>query len=87
MTKIWFDEAWEDYLYWLSQDKKTIKRINMLIKNIESCDGGRIGKAELLKHDKQGWYSVRIDEVNRLVYRIKDGNLEIAQCKGHYNDK
>lgn len=86
MTKIWYDKAWDDYMYWLTQNKKTLKRINMLIKSIESGESGRIGKAELLKHDLQGWYSIRIDEKNRLVYRVKDGKLEIAQCKGHYDD-
>ncbi len=86
MIKRWSDEAWEDYLYWQTQDRKTLRKINELIKNIERTADGRIGKAEMLKYDKKGWYSVRIDQTNRMVYRIVDGILEIAQCKDHYKD-
>ena len=86
MKKIWFDEAWEDYLYWQTQDKKTIKRINMLLRDIERGNFDGLGKPEPLKGDMSGFWSRRIDEVNRLVYRIADGVLEIASCKGHYED-
>lgn len=86
MIKVWYDKAWEDYLYWLSQDKKTIKKINSLIKCIDRGDDTRIGKAEILKHKDGFWCSMRIDEKNRLVYRIKDNKIEIAQCKGHYDE-
>ena len=86
MKKIWFDEAWEDYLYWQTQDKKTLKRINMLLKDIERGNFGGLGKPEPLKGDMSGFWSRRIDDVNRLVYRIADGVLEIASCKGHYED-
>lgn len=72
MNKIWNDEAWEDYLYWQLQDKKTIKRINLLIKDIERNSNEGIGKPEQLKGNLQGFWSRRIDEKNRLVYRIKD---------------
>ncbi|WP_432718900.1 Txe/YoeB family addiction module toxin [Pectinatus frisingensis] len=87
MIKVWDDEAWEDYISWQTKDKKTLKRINALIKDIErnGCLTG-IGKPESLKYDLQGWYSRRIDEKNRLVYRIKDKHIEIAQCRNHYND-
>ena len=61
MTKIWYDKAWEDYLYWLTQDKKTLKRINLLIKSLERGDEARIGKAEILRHNDCFWCSVRID--------------------------
>lgn len=86
--KIWPDEAWEDYLYWHSQDIKTLKKINRLIMDIErnGCLQG-IGKPEPLTGDLQGEYSRRIDETNRLVYHMEDGKLYIAQCRGHYNDK
>lgn len=84
MIKIWYDKAWEDYLFWLAQDKKTLKRINLLIKSLERGDEARIGKAEILKHKDGFWCSLRIDEANRLVYRIKDGKIEISQCRGHY---
>ena len=86
MKKIWFDEAWEDYLYWQGQDKKTIKRINALIQDIERNGfDKRIGKPEPLKENLSGLWSRRIDEVNRLVYRVENGMLHIISCKGHYN--
>lgn len=85
--KIWEDEAWNDYLYWQSQDKKTLKKINNIIKDIERNPYEGIGKPEALKHELQGWWSRRIDSCNRVVYRINNGCIEIAQCKSHYNDK
>ena len=85
MKKIWFDEAWEDYIYWQNQDKKTIRRINSLIKDIERNKFGGIGKPEPLKGDLNGFWSRRIDDTNRLVYRINNDILEIVSCKGHYN--
>ncbi len=87
MNKIWSDEAWEDYLYWQTQDKKTLKRINQLFKDIDRNGYDGIGKPEPLKHEYQGFWSRRIDDVNRLVYRIKNGQIEIAQCGEHYDDK
>ena len=86
--KIWSDEAWEDYLYWQLQDKKTLKRINQLIKDIErngELEG--IGNPEALKGDLQGEFSRRIDEKNRLVYHIETDRIYIATCRGHYGDK
>lgn len=85
MRKIWSDEAWEDYLYWQTQDKKTLKRINALVKDIERNHFDGIGKPEPLKGNYSGFWSRRIDETNRLVYRITDDLLEITSCKGHYN--
>ena len=67
------------------QDKKTLKRINLLMKDIERNGYNGIGKPEPLKY-KDGQWSRRIDEVNRLVYEITDGFIEIIQCKGHYDD-
>ncbi len=87
MHKIWQDEAWEDYLYWQTQDKKTIRRINQLIRDIERNGNNGIGKPEALKNNLSGWWSRRIDEDNRLIYRIREGCLEIAQCRTHYGDK
>ena len=87
MTKIWQDEAWEDYLYWQMQDKKTLKRINQLIKDIERNGYDGIGKPEPLKGDLSGFWSRRIDDKNRIVYRIRDEIIEIAQCGSHYRDK
>ena len=86
MKKIWFDEAWEDYTYWQMQDKKTIKRINMLLKDIERGNFEGIGKPELLKGDMSGFWSRRIDDVNRLVYRISGDVMEIVSCKEHYEE-
>lgn len=86
MPKIWFDEAWEDYLYWQAQDKKTLRRINALIKDIERNPFAGLGKPEPLKGALSGFWSRRIDDTNRLVYRIKQNRLEIASCRGHYED-
>ena len=83
---IWHDVAWADYLYWQTQDKKTLKRINQLIKDIERNPYEGMGKPEPLKGNLSGFWSRRIDEQNRLVYRIQDENCQIAQCKGHYDD-
>ena len=80
MKKIWFDEAWEDYVYWQTQDKKTIKRINMLVKDIERRNFDGIGKPEPLKGELSGFWSRRIDEVSRLVYRVSKNTLEILSC-------
>ena len=86
--KIWSDDAWRDYLYWQEQDRKTLKRINQLIKDIERngvLDG--IGRPEALTGDLSGEYSRRINERDRLVYHVEDGRIYIAHCRGHYNDK
>ena len=86
MNKIWSDKGWDDYIYWQSQDKKTLKRINELVKDIErnGLNSG-IGKPEPLRHRKA--WSRRIDSENRLVYNFSsDGNLWIISCKGHYED-
>ena len=85
MKKAWFDEAWEDYLYWQIQDKKIIKRINLLIKDIERNYYDGIGKPEPLKGNLSGWWSRRIDDTNRLFYRINNNILEIISCKTHYD--
>ncbi|MFA7078664.1 MAG: Txe/YoeB family addiction module toxin [Syntrophomonas sp.] len=86
--KIYFTEiAWNDYIYWQNQDKKTIKRINQLIQDIDRNNNEGTGKPEALKGNLSGWWSRRIDDKNRLVYRIQDNIIEISQCKGHYDDK
>ncbi len=84
MNKIWSDTAWEDYLYWQTQDKKTLKKINELIKDIDRNGYKCKGKPEPLKGNLTGFWSVRIDQKNRLVFRIEAGTLEIAQCRTHY---
>ncbi|WP_455631337.1 Txe/YoeB family addiction module toxin [Megamonas sp.] len=84
MNKLWSDIAWDDYLYWQSQDKKTLKKINDLIKDIERNGlSNGIGKPEPLRY-RDAW-SRRIDKENRLIYKIdNDNNLWIVACRGHY---
>ncbi len=84
MKLLWHETAWEDYLYWQGQDKKTLKRINALIKDIQRSPFDGIGKPEPLRHDLAGWWSRRIDDTNRIVYRVSEENLEIVQCRTHY---
>ena len=84
MRKLWTDRGWDDYLYWQTQDKKTLRKINQLITDIERSGYIGIGKPEPLRNDLSGWWSRQIDDTNRIVYRLKDGNIEISQCKGHY---
>ena len=86
MHKIWFDEAWIDYIYWQTQDKNTLKRINSLIKHTERDPFEGIGKPEPLKGDLSGFWSRRIDDTNRFVYRINNDKLEILSCRDHYED-
>ena len=86
MKTVWFDEAWDDYVDWQTRDKKTLNRINQLIQDSKRNGYKGIGKPEPLKGEFQGFWSKRIDAVNRLVYRIKNGDLEILSCKGHYDD-
>lgn len=87
MSKISFSErAWQDYLYWQGQDKKVLKRINQLLQDIERNRYVGIGKPEALRGNLSGFWSRRIDEVNRLVYRFSGEFIEVIQCKGHYDD-
>ena len=87
MHKNWHDAAWEDYLYWQAQDKKTLKKINSLIKDIARNGYKSEGKPESLSGNLSGFWSVRIDRKNRIVFRINGDELEIAQCGSHYRDK
>jgi len=86
MQKSWTDDAWEDYLHWQSQDKKTLKRINKLIKDIDRSPFAGIGKPEALTGKWQGYWSRRIDNANRIIYTVRDKQLIIVQCGGHYDD-
>jgi toxin YoeB len=87
--KYWYDEAWEDYEYWQEQDRKTLRKLNRLIKDIiRNGNMQGIGKPEPLTGDFSGRFSRHIDEKNRIIYRLEDdGTLKIYQCKDHYNDK
>lgn len=80
----WTDAAWNDYLYWQSQDKKTLKRINKLIGECMRTPFDGIGKPEALRENLAGFWSRRIDESNRLVYAVDDGYLTIIACRYHY---
>lgn len=84
MKKVWTEKAWEDYLYWQGQDKKTLKRINQLVHDIERSSYEGIGKPEALKGNLTGFWSRRIDDANRLIYRISKNFIEILSVKGHY---
>ena len=85
MRLLWEDAAWEDYLFWQTQDKKMLKRINTLIKDIRRNTFEGIGKPEPLKHNLSGWWSRRIDEANRIVYYEQDGIIHVVSCRGHYD--
>jgi toxin YoeB len=84
MKKIFADQAWEDYLYWQIQDRKILKRVNELIKDTERGPFEGIGKPEPLKHSLAGFWSRRINDEHRMVYRVAGGNLELAQLRFHY---
>ena len=80
----WTDEAWSDYLYWQSQDRKTLRRINRLINDARRDPFMGIGKPEPLRENLSGFWSRRIDETNRLVYAVDDEYLTIIACHYHY---
>lgn len=86
MTKSWTDDAWEDYLYWQTQDRKTLKRINKLIQDTDRHPFEGSGKPEPLRGDLSGYWNRRIDEVNRLVYSVKGDTLLIVACRTHYGN-
>ena len=86
MNKTWSDEGWEDYLYWQTQDRRTLKRVNELIKDIERDPYRGKGKPEPLRHEWQGYWSRRINDKDRIIYRIHNNQLEIAVCRSHYDD-
>lgn len=87
MNIIWQSDAWSEYVSWQTEDRKTLKRINLLITDILRNGYNSIGKPEPLKGNFQGWWSVRIDESNRLIFRRSTEGIEIISCKGHYDDK
>jgi toxin YoeB len=81
---MWTAEAWDDYVYWQGQDKKTLKRINQLIKDTQRSPFEGIGKPEPLKENLTGFWSRRIDETNRLVYEFSGNQINIISCRYHY---
>jgi toxin YoeB len=84
-TLAWTDEAWDDYIYWQGQDKKTLKRINKLIEGTICDPFEGIGKPEPLRENLAGFWSRRIDDTNRLIYGVEDEYITIISCRYHYN--
>lgn len=84
MRLLFSEQGWEDYLWWQAHDRKVLERINVLIKETSRNPFQGIGKPEPLRGDLSGWWSRRITQENRLVYRAVDGTLQIAQCRYHY---
>lgn len=82
----WDFDAWEDYLYWQGQDRRTLKRINQLVKDIRRNPFEGIGKPEPLKGNLTGFWSRRIDEEHRLVYAVEESAVVLISCRGHYDD-
>lgn len=84
MNKIFSDQAWEDYLYWIEHDRKVLRKINDLLRDIERNGHTGLGKPEPLRHDLEGFWSRRITHEHRLVYGIKDNEILVAKCRRHY---
>lgn len=86
MNFVWDKTAWDDYLWWQTQDRKIAKRINLLVNDIFRNGNEGIGKPEPLKYGFQGYWSRRISDEHRLVYKIVDHEIRIAACRYHYGD-
>lgn len=84
MQLAWDESAWEDYLWWQTQDRKVLKRINALIRDIDRNGNEGLGKPEPLKHGLSGYWSRRITDEHRLVYKIVNGEIRIASCRYHH---
>ena len=84
MKKFWEDSAWDDYLYWQNTDRKMLKKVNELIKSCERTPFSGIGKPEPLKENLKGFWSRRIDNTHRLVYKVEEETLIFSQCRFHY---
>ncbi|MGC0274000.1 Txe/YoeB family addiction module toxin [Pseudactinotalea sp. Z1739] len=84
MRLVWDSNAWEDYLWWQAQDRRILKRINNLIEDVVRNGNQGIGKPEPLKHDFDGYWSRRITEEHRLVYKVTETEVRIAACRYHY---
>ena len=85
MNLQWTPDGWADYVYWQTEDRKTLRRINKLIKDMLRTPFQGIGKPEPLRYDLSEYWSRRIDDANRLVYHIQHDTLEILSCRGHYD--
>ena len=87
MKLIFSESGWQDYLYWQTQDKKTLKRVNRILQDIERNGHEGIGKPEPLRGNLSGFHSRRIDDSNRVVDQLAEDAIEIIQCRGRYADK
>ena len=87
MNKNFTENSWKDYTYWETEDRKTLKRINNLIKDIERNGNNGIGKPEPLTGELSGFWSRRINEKDRLIYQIEGDTINILACRYHYNDR
>jgi len=85
MKYVFVDESWDDYLYWQKIDKKMLKRINLLLKDISRQPYEGIGKPEPLKHNYRGFWSRRIDGEHRLIYQVREDEIRIIKCRFHYD--
>ena len=83
---LWSNSGWDDYLYWQDQDRKTLRKINKIIQDIQRDPFHGIGKPEPLVGNLKGWWSRRIDESNRIVYRFENDTITIAECRSHYGE-
>ena len=86
MNKLFTDNGWKDYIYWETEDKKTLKRINKLIEDISRNGNEGIGKPEPLSGDLVGFWSRRINDKDRLIYKIEGNDICILACRYHYDD-
>ena len=85
MNKVWTENAWQDYIYWQTEDRKTLKKINRLIEDVSRNGNNGIGKPEPLVGELSGFWSRRIDETNRLVYKSDASNIYILSCRYHHH--
>lgn len=81
---MWDEAAWDDHLWWQTEDRRVLKRINQLIKDVERNGNDGIGKPEALKHGLSGYWSRRITDEHRLVYKVVADQIRIASCRYHY---
>lgn len=84
MRLVWDEAAWDDYLWWQAEDRRTLKRINLLIQDVSRNGNEGIGKPEALKHGLSGYWSRRITDEHRLVYKVVGDEIRIASCRYHY---
>lgn len=87
MNKLFTENGWEDYVFWQTEDRKTLRKINLLLKDIERSGNEGIGKPEPLRGNLSGFWSRRINDKDRLIYKVDQNNIYILACRYHYNEK